>query len=613
MALDGAGLGTWRHDLRTGRLRLDPRGQQHYGMTSDDVEFGDVVARVHPDDQVRLAQEMAVVLAPNGLERHVTEYRVRDLEERYRLLRVHVRVEFEGTGEQRRPVLGYGTTEDVTDKRQAEQLLAEQAELLRDVGEIAQIGGWHFDTATGEGNWTDETLRIHGITGQPDSAAMGLDRFPGEARVRIEQALHEAITRGTPYDLELPFVSVTGEEKWVRAVCRPVIEGGRVVRLRGTLQDVTGHKRLEERLRQAHKLEAIGQLAGGVAHDFNNLLTVIAGNLEVLDDLVRGKPVEGRLLDEIRSAAERAAALTRQLLAFGRKSVLQTRAIEVDATLARVDLMLRRLLGEDIVIRTVLAAGEARIMADEGQFEQVVLNLAVNARDAMPGGGTLTLSTAVVSGDEPSHPGWVRLTVIDTGVGMTPDVQQHVFEPFFTTKPVGKGTGLGLATVFGIVTQCGGRIDVRSAPGAGTTFVLDFPRTDQRAAATPVRPAPDPGHETVLLVEDDAAVRRIAARSLVRHGYQVIEMPGPAEALASLATMPPIDLLITDVVMPAMSGLALADTLRRERPGLRVLYMSGYVQDALHRQGLGSEETLLQKPFTGRDLVRRVREVLDGR
>lgn len=612
IALDAAGLGTWRHDLVTGELRLDLRGQLHYGQTRDVLSMGDVIERTHPDDRARLAEEMGRVLGPDGAESNVTEYRVLDRQGEYRLLRVHVRVEFDEVDGQRRPVFGYGTSEDVTEQRRAERLLAEHTQLLRDVGEIARIGGWRFDAATGEGHWTDETLRIHGLDGQPSSAAMGLDRFPGEARAEIEAALHEAMAHGTPYDLELPFVSAKGEEKWVRAVCRPTVEDDRVVALRGTLQDVTVQKRLADQLRQAQKLEAIGQLAGGVAHDFNNLLTVIVGNLELLEDVAHAQPDARRLLEEIRAAADRAATLTGQLLAFGRKSVLQLKAIEVDAMLARIERMLRRVLTEDVVLTTVLGAGEAQVLADEWQFEQVVLNLAVNARDAMPAGGTLTLTTAVVPGDTPEHPGWVRLTVSDTGAGMSPAVQQHIFEPFFTTKPVGKGTGLGLATVFGVVKQCEGRIDVRSGPDSGTTFVLDFPRTERRPVPAAPPPAVTPGHETILLVEDDASVRKIAARLLRQHGYTVIDMPGPAEALEWARGQGSIDLLVTDVVMPGMSGRALAQALLRERPALRVLYMSGYVGEALDRQGLGSDEWLLQKPFTGRDLVRRVRQVFDA-
>jgi CheY-like chemotaxis protein len=293
----------------------------------------------------------------------------------------------------------------------------------------------------------------------------------------------------------------------------------------------------------------------------------------------------------------------------------------VNHAIERVERMLRRLIGGDIVIECRLDPRAGHVRVDPGQFEQVVLNLAVNARDAMPGGGTLTLATgsAEVSelpGPPPAEPaphGYVRLTIGDTGTGMSADVQTHIFEPFFTTKPAGRGTGLGLATVFGIVNQSGGSIGVHSAPGSGTTFHIYFPRSGGSQGADGAAAPAGRGSETILLVEDDADVRRVAARALARHGYRVVEAADAAAAIA-VAGSEPVALLLTDVVMPGMSGSALAAAIRAAAPAVKVLFMTGYVQDALERQGLSDgREALLHKPFSMGDLARRVRDVLDGR
>ncbi|HEX7127012.1 MAG TPA: PAS domain S-box protein [Thermodesulfobacteriota bacterium] len=398
--------------------------------------------------------------------------------------------------------------------------------------------------------------------------------------------------------------------------------GGIVVNTR----DLTESRALEAQLRQSQKMEAVGRLAGGVAHDFNNLLTGIKGYVAfLLADLPEG---DARRADvrEIEKAADRAASLTRQLLAFSRKQVLQPRIIDLNATILDLRRMLQRLIGEDVEVVLHLDPDLGSIEADPGQIEQVLMNLAINGRDAMPTGGRLAISTSEVELDdaEARHVGvprpgrYVLLAVADTGAGIPPDAIPFVFEPFFTTKEPGKGTGLGLSTVYGIVTQSGGGVTVDSRPGHGATFRIYLPRI---AAPTPEATAPGPagppaGAGTILLVEDDVAVRRLARRILDGAGYRVIEAAGGAEAirLAFDDATPPIDLLLTDLVMPQMSGVELARRLTRRQPDLKLLFMSGYAADTLERQGaLGPDAPFLEKPFTPAALTRAVREALDGR
>ena len=390
------------------------------------------------------------------------------------------------------------------------------------------------------------------------------------------------------------------------------------------IRDVTERKALEEQLRQAQKMEAVGQLAGGVAHDFNNLLTAIIGNAELLLRAI--EPEDPRRLDvvEITRAAHRAAALTRQLLAFSRKQVLQPRVVDLNAVVTELTAMLRRLIGEHVELRLQLQPGLGRVLADPGQLEQVVTNLAVNARDAMPSGGTLTVRTADVdAADVPPHgaesgpvPGrLVELSVADDGVGMDERTQARLFEPFFTTKELGRGTGLGLATVYGIVRQSGGHIRVSSRLHHGSTFTVYLPRAEGSLEAAPetLGWTEQPGGAgTALVVEDEETVRRLACRVLRAKGYRVLEASSPAEALQLVRQVAPaIDLLLTDIVMPGMSGPALVERLVAGMPGLRVLYMTGYAREAIERQGtLPAGGALLEKPFTAQQLADRVRRAL---
>jgi CheY-like chemotaxis protein/two-component sensor histidine kinase len=382
---------------------------------------------------------------------------------------------------------------------------------------------------------------------------------------------------------------------------------------------------LQEQLRQAQKMEAVGQLAGGIAHDFNNLLTVIKGYGQLsLLQLKENDPLWGNI-QEIEKATERAVHLTRQLLAFSRRQILDLKVLDLNTLLKDLDKMLRRIIGEDIELVILLDGNLGRVKIDPGQIEQVILNLAVNARDAMPSGGKLTIETANVVLDEeyanthvgviPGH--YVRLSVTDTGLGMSQEVKEKAFEPFFTTKDKGKGTGLGLSTVYGIVRQIGGNVWVYSEPEYGTTFKIYLPRVEEELDTPHGRDETDSlprGSETVLLVEDEPLVRDLAHRLLNQQGYNVLEAANGVQALrvAQEHAGENIHLLLTDVVMPQMGGKELADQLKMLRPDVKVLYTSGYTDDAIVHHGVLEPGTnFLQKPFSHKTLSHKVREALD--
>jgi two-component system cell cycle sensor histidine kinase/response regulator CckA len=392
-----------------------------------------------------------------------------------------------------------------------------------------------------------------------------------------------------------------------------------------TVRDLTNQSQLEEQLAQSQKMDAIGQLAGGIAHDFNNLLTVIMSYSSLLlTDFEAGDPRRADL-EEISNAASRASGLTKQLLAFSRKQLLEPRVISVNTVVMGIEKLLRRLIGDDIELKATLDPDVAFINADPGQLEQVMINLAVNARDAMPEGGHLHITTAntVLSKEHTDRhleaaPGkYVELAITDTGTGMTKEVQQRVFEPFFTTKGQGKGTGLGLSTVYGIVKQSGGDVWVYSEPEHGTTFKVYFPQVLEDAVTAEAGPqekenAPK-GDETVLIVEDDAALRTLAARVLEGAGYTVLLARNGIEALAIASGHDgSIDLVATDVVMPKMNGRPLVEKLLETRNDMHVLFMSGYTDDEVMRRGVIDGSTaFLQKPFTPAQFARKVRDVLD--
>jgi PAS domain S-box-containing protein len=426
---------------------------------------------------------------------------------------------------------------------------------------------------------------------------------------------------------EEPVTDVSGGVRWVQTIKHPLVDaGGTADQVLGVSTDITERKRLEAELLHSQKLDAVGQLAGGVAHDFNNMLTVITGYSAILLEALDRSDPNRADVEEIKSAADRAAALTRQLLAFSRKQVLQPRVLDLNTdVIAGLEKMLRRLIGEDVELVTTLDEQLGLVNADPGQIEQVIMNLAVNARDAMPDGGRLVIETANVDlgadhtgrhiGVKPGR--YIMLAVTDTGRGMSRETMARMFEPFFTTKEKGKGTGLGLATVYGVVKQSGGDIWVDSEPGQGTTFKVYLPRVEYETQVTLPASVPSrrpAGTETILLVEDDERLCVLSRRVLEARGYTVLEARNGQEALVLCDQhQGPIDLVATDVVMPGINGGMLVERLAVKRPTLRVLFMSGYTDDDMLRRGIVDPRmAFLPKPFTPEALASKVREVLDG-
>jgi PAS domain S-box-containing protein len=444
-----------------------------------------------------------------------------------------------------------------------------------------------------------------------------------QAMENIKRVFHGETLRGNEYRAQRK----NGSTFPVIVYSNPISRDGRPVGLRGIVVDITEYKRLESNFYQSQKMESVGRLAGGVAHDFNNILTTIIGHSELgLMKLHTDDPLHNDF-QEIMRASDRAANLTRQLLAFSRRQMAEPREVNLNDVLLETNKMLSRLIGEDIELVTLPAEDLGLVKVDPGQVEQIIANLAVNARDAMPKGGKLVLETAnihlteeLVSESFAVAPGdYVKLSVRDTGAGITNEVKQHIFEPFFTTKEKGQGTGLGLATCYGIVKQNGGHIWAESEPGHGTTFIVCLPRVEETTRAeleTNETGQVRLGNETILLVEDEPSVREIAAHVLRDHGYEVLEASNGEEALrvAQGLDKDGIHLLLTDVVMPEMGGRELAKRLSAERPGLRVLFLSGYPGVATIREGMQDPRlTILQKPFSPSLLARRVRETLDKR
>lgn len=515
----------------------------------------------------------------------------------------------------------------LTEKQQqrSDAALGERNALLKSVFEGT---GDAIFVKDAEGRYLIVNKQIANFYGKPIEEIIGKTAFEltdPETAKDLTRNDHAILESGSSFTVGFQMPSQGGTRHFLMTRSPYRDKSGKVIGVIGISRDITQYRGIEERLRQSQKMEAIGTLAGGVAHDFNNILMVISGYSSVLSEALSANPKLLAHVEQIRKAGERAASLTRQLLAFSRKQTIQPALLKLSDVVTGMEKLLDRLIGENIKVSTNLAADLGTVLADAGQMEQVILNLAVNSRDAMPDGGKLTIQArntrlpqGATQGKTEMKPGdYVELTVIDTGAGMPPEVQAHIFEPFFTTKPAGKGTGLGLSTVYGIVQQAGGYVTFESTPGAGTTFRVFLPRIfgKGKSAATEDEAARQVrGQETVLLVEDDASVCELVRTVLTSQGYTVLAARRPQEAENICREHGQrVDILLTDVIMPEMSGPELAKKLSETNPHIRVLYMSGYIDDSLLRQEIQEQGTAyLQKPFSPPNLAKKVREVLDS-
>lgn len=523
-------------------------------------------------------------------------------------------------------LIAYGILEAsrLQERMRAEQALRDSEERYRLLFESSPYPLWVYDVETlGILAVNEAAIRQYGYSRSEFLAKTIKDIPPSEDIAALLQDIARNTAEFDPPDL-WRHRKKDGTIIYVEVTSHVLNFAGRPAKL-VLAHDVTERKKLEQQLRQAQKMEAVGRLAGGVAHDFNNLLGVIIGYSEILEEDIGPSDSLLKKVQEIKKAGQRAASLTRQLLAFSRQQVLTPKVLNLNSVVAEVEKMLGRLIGEDVELTTALDPALAQVKADQGQIEQVIVNLAVNARDAMPQGGKLTIETANVELDDVytrQHPGstpgrYVMLAVTDTGCGMDAETQAHIFEPFFTTKELGRGTGLGLATVYGVVKQSGGHIWVYSELEKGTTFKIYLPRVEKAVPVVESRKLPAENlqaSETVLLVEDAEPLRRLTRQILESCGYVVLEAATGAEAI-QLASQHrgPIHLLLTDLVMPGMSGRALSENLTSTQPHMKVLYMSGYTEFSAGKQEmLGEGAFLLQKPFTRAALIGKVREVVES-
>jgi len=611
----------WDWDIKTNALVWNDSVETVFGHKQNEL-FPEIqwwFDHLHPDDRERVIAGLYGVLDHGGTS-WSDQYRYRRADGTYANVSDRGYIARDSTGTATRII---GAMTDVTERSRSEAAIRFQAQLLNAVQQAV--------VATDPDGivifWNKFAELLYGWTAE-EAVGKTIDELTPSPFLREHGArILERGAAGEAWTGEFLVQGKSGKAFPALLTTSPVRdEGSRVLGFVQVSIDLTERRNLEEQFRQSQKMDAVGRLAGGIAHDFNNLLTVIRLNTEIIMEGLDPEDPRSEDVKQIRSAAERASTLTRQLLAFSRKQILQPRELDMNSVVSNVEPMLRRLIGEDITIASNCSA-RGYVVADPGQLDQVLVNLVVNARDAMPQGGRITIETRNIDLDEnytsehaPVVPGrYVMLAVGDTGVGMTQDTREHAFDPFFTTKEAGKGTGLGLATVYGIVKQSGGYVWIYSEPGLGTTLKLYLPEvsavaafatSEPRAASTETQR----GSETILLVEDEEAVRGLTLRILQRQGYRVIAAQHGREAMEIASKEEGhIHLVLTDVVMPGMNGRGLVERLSGIRPRIKSLYMSGYTDDDIIRRGfIEPSKSFLQKPFTSDALLQTVRKVLDG-
>ena len=619
-----AKIGSWRWDLAADELiSCSAEYARIHGVGTDEAKAA-LAARldhvIHADDRDRL-RALYERVGKEGTD-YVVEYRIVRSDGELRHLLENGEVVRDQSG---RVIEWTGTLQDVSEQKWGEAELRESEERLRQAMQLAKIGHCIWDSKEDRCVFcSDEYARVHGLT--PDeyiaraTTPEGSLNHPDD-RDAYRAAIHD-LRRGKAFAMEYRVVTPDGEIRHVREVAKPVFDNtGTVVQEICTIQDITEAKQSEERLRQAQKIEAVGQLTGGVAHDFNNLLAVIHGNAELLADSAEA---DAPLVRSILHASARGAELTQRLLAFSRQQPLRPRAIELADLVAGMSGLLERTLGETIAVETKVQAGLWTASADPGQVENAILNLAINARDAMQSGGKLTIECAnarldgayAVQNPEAVPGDYVLLKVRDTGTGMPPEARARVFEPFFTTKEVGQGSGLGLSMVYGFAKQSDGHITIESEEGRGTAVKLYLPRTETVPASANAGKSdevPLGRGEVVLVVEDDPDVRELAVAMLESLGYRVVAVPEAASGRAVLEREANIDLLLSDVVLPGgTSGPEFVEAARQIYPDLKVIFMSGYTAEADNPDGiLGSDRVLLNKPFRRNQLAKVLRAALD--
>lgn len=611
-------------DETRNRLYISPQIEAMLGFSADEWlgDPGLVLKQLHPDDRERVLAE--VFQSRDTGKPFCSEYRLLARDGHIVWVRDEAIVMRDEAG---RPRFMQGLLLDISEQKRKEEMLQKSESKFRTIFERVAVG-IALVSIDGQLVQSNPALREMLRYGEEELRNRVFNEFihPEDAAVDVDLDQELIAGKRDHYQIEKRFIRKDGGVVWCQLNVS-LVRGGQeeppfTICM---VEDITERKRLETQFFQSQKMETIGRFAGGIAHDFNNLLTVIKGYTQLsLSQIQEGDPCRENI-EEIKGAAERAAELTNQLLTFSRRQILDMKVLDLNTIVRSLEKMTGRIIGEDIEMLTVLDDRLGRVKTDPGQIEQVILNLVVNARDAMPAGGKLAIETANVVLDDTyvrTHIGvtpgsYVMLSVSDTGCGMSPEIKELIFEPFFTTKEEGKGTGLGLSTIYGIVRQSGGNIWVYSEPGRGTTFKIYLPRVEEETGALPVQDDTDhlpKGNETVLLVEDDPSLRALAARVLRYQGYKVLEATSGHEAIgiARENVQEKIPLLLTDVVMPCMGGKELVKRMKTLHPEIRVLFISGYTDHAItYHAGLKPGTPFLQKPFSPTALAKKVREVLD--